>query len=276
MIAAVVLGAGLALGALATTPSWCTPQRQSPGPAAASGACHAADLDGTHGSSTRARAFAWNVGLLVAWVEWGRRSRASRPCGSNIAGASRTCPRCAGPHPRRRRSVASVVLFRALRAPVDRTAHCSAVAPAPPLRPRIDAPDAPLVGLVTVWMLGPALAAPFFNIFFSRSTGFPSRASESCSPLSTARGRSPCWRAGGGASPRRSPGAQRGAALLRAGHVRTVGGWDRRAGSGALLFPGVDRPGNEPADRPMAARPDPARAPGLVSSWRQAAADVSA
>ena len=69
-------------------------------------------------------------------------------------------------------SAASVVLFRAMREPVDRPADVTVATPTPaPASSELLRRMLPLVGLVAVWMLGSALAAPFFNIFFSREHG---------------------------------------------------------------------------------------------------------
>src|SRR5437867_1499965 len=172
-IAAAVLAAGLALGAAATTPLAAYAAAAVAG--AGSGIWRVATppiLMGLTEPSTRARAFAWNVGLLVAWGglataiagltpgwlehRWGLTHLPAMR-GALILGAAL--------------SAASVVLFR--------TAHVTAMAPAPAPDPVNGASPQEmrrmllLVSLVAVWMLGQALAAPFFNIFFSREQGLP-------------------------------------------------------------------------------------------------------
>jgi len=131
-MAAAVLAAGLALGAVATTPLAVYAAAAVAG--AGSGIWRVATppiLMGLTEPSTRARAFAWNVGLLVAWGGLGTAIAGLTPGwlehrwalthlpamrGALILGAAL--------------SAASVLLFRTLRAPVDRTAHGSAMAPA--------------------------------------------------------------------------------------------------------------------------------------------------
>ncbi|TMC67045.1 MAG: MFS transporter [Chloroflexi bacterium] len=182
-IAAAVLAVGLALGAVATTPLAVYAAAAIAG--AGSGIWRVATppiLMGLTEPSTRARAFAWNVGLLVGWGGLGTAIAGLTPGwlehrwglthllamrGALILGTVG--------------SAASLVLFRggALRGPLERTAVASA--PATPHAPALANGASPeamrrillLVSLVAVWMLGPALAAPFFNIFFSHEQGLP-------------------------------------------------------------------------------------------------------
>ena len=184
-IAAAVLAVGLALGAVTTTPLAVYAAAAVAG--AGSGIWRVATppiLMGLTEPSTRARAFAWNVGLLVGWGGLGtaiagltpgwlehRWGLAHLPAmrGALLLGAVG--------------SAASLALFRggALRGPLERTAHVTAVPPASDPAPALANGASPeamrrillLVGLVAVWMLGPALAAPFFNMFFSHEQGLP-------------------------------------------------------------------------------------------------------
>ena len=172
-IAAAVLGIGLTLGAVATTPLAVYGAAAVAG--AGSGIWRVATppiLMGLTEPGTRARAFAWNVGLLVAWGGLGtaiagltpgwlehRWGLAHLPAmrGALILGAVG--------------SAASVLLFRTLRGPLVHTADVkAAAAPAPA---SANGRMLLLVSLVAVWMLGAALAAPFFNIYFSREHGLP-------------------------------------------------------------------------------------------------------
>ena len=175
-MAAAVLAAGLAVGAVATTPPAVYAAAAVAG--AGSGIWRVATppiLMGLTEPSTRARAFAWNVGLLVAWGGLGTAIAGLTPGWLEHHGGLTHLPAMRGALILGAAlSAASVLLFRTLRAPVDRTAHGSAMAPASvPASPELMRRMLPLVGLVTVWMLGPALAAPFFNIFFSREQGLP-------------------------------------------------------------------------------------------------------
>jgi MFS family permease len=113
----------------------------------------------------RPRAFAWNVGLLVAssgvwvalagsvpdWLVAGldlERLPAIRVALLLGAGGS----------------ALSTILFALLpRFPMPRTAPAPGAAGFKPVLAVL-----PIVGFVWLWMLGPALAAPFFNIFFTR------------------------------------------------------------------------------------------------------------
>ena len=174
-IAAAVLTVGLALGAVAVTPLAIYGAAAVAG--AGSGVWRVATppiLMALTEPSTRARAFAWNVGLLVAWgglgtaiagvtSAWLERgwglARLPAVRGALIVGAVG--------------SAASLVLFRALRVPVERASLAAPGAVATPggASPHAMRETLLLVGLVAFWMLGPALAAPFFNIFFSREHG---------------------------------------------------------------------------------------------------------
>jgi predicted MFS family arabinose efflux permease len=119
---------------------------------------------------TRARAFAWNVGLLVAWAGLGTAIAGATSTGLEERWGFQRLPAlravlvlgAIG-------SIASVALFRALHPPAG--AAPAAALQASNLSPHAIRQMLPLIGLVAVWMLGPALAAPFFNIFFSRVHG---------------------------------------------------------------------------------------------------------
>src|SRR5438552_1128184 len=173
-IAAAVLGIGLTLGALATTRLAVFAAAAVAG--AGSGIWRVATppiLMGLTEPSTRTRAFAWNVGLLVAWGGLGTAIAGLTPGWLEHRGGLTHLPAMRGALILGAAlSAASVLLFRTLRAPIDRTAHGSAMAPVP-ASPELMRRMLPLVGLVAVWMLGPALAAPFFNIFFSHEQGLP-------------------------------------------------------------------------------------------------------
>ncbi len=165
--AALVAASGLALGAWVATPF---PIYAAAAVAGAGGglwrvAVSPALMRLTDGR-TRARAFAWNVGLILlsggggiavagavpGWFE--RALGVSRLGGVRLAllaGALATA--------------ASLVAFLFLRLP-----ETEAV-PRPPARGPAPVRFLPFVGVVAVWMLGAALLAPFLNIYFARRFG---------------------------------------------------------------------------------------------------------
>lgn len=173
MTAAVVLAVGLALGAWARAPLAIYGAAAVAG--AGSGIWRVATppvLMGLTGPRNRARVFAWNVGMLVAW---GGLGTAAAGAASHWLEADWGLDRlpalrialvlgAAG-------SAASLLLFRALSAPEIASDAAPPVAAAVASTRDAVRPMLPLVGLVAVWMLGPALAAPFFNIFFAREHG---------------------------------------------------------------------------------------------------------
>ena len=166
--AATVLAVGLALGAVAATPVALY------GAAALAGAGSAMwrvavgpILMALTGPRTRARAFAWNVGLLVGWGGAGTALAGATSRWLEVRWTLERLPAlrwalvlgALG-------SAASLLLFQAVRSP-EASARRGAEMDVPPAAYRL----LPLVGLVAVWMLGPALAAPFLNIFFARAHG---------------------------------------------------------------------------------------------------------
>ena len=277
--AAVVLAVGLALGAVAATPLAVY------GAAAVAGAgsgiwrvAMAPILMRLTEDRTRARAFAWNVGLLVAWgglgtaiagatsqgleVHWGlNRLQAVRAV--LVLGAIG--------------SAASVLVFRVLQVPSER-APIGAPAAAPEAK-RQSATYAmlPLVGLVAVWMVGPALAAPFFNIFFAREYGL---SIERIGFVFAAAG--VCWTL----------------AVFASGELASRVGVRRVLAASLLLFApamwglsvattvelavvlyflqGLIAPVTNPLIDQWLLGQTPLERQGVVSSWRQVAADASA
>src|SRR5438093_2992736 len=173
--AAVVLAVGLALGAVAAAPLAVYAAAAVAG--AGSGLWRVAMppmLMGLTEPGTRARAFAWNVGLLVVWgglgtalagatSQWLERGwgfeQLAAVRGALLLGAVG--------------SAASLLVFRRSRVPEGGAPVAAAAEPAAQSA-RVGTSLLAtrqlllLVGLVAVWMLGPALAAPFFNIFFAR------------------------------------------------------------------------------------------------------------
>lgn len=170
--AAAVLGLGLVLGAVTTAPVAVYAAAAVAG--VGSGLWRVAMAPILMRLTTadgRTRAFAWNVGLLVAWGGLGTvLAGASSAWIETEVGASRLAALRWTLVLGALASAASVLPFRALHVPgtgsAERAERTAATAPIGSVRHVL-----PLVGLVTVWMLGPALAAPFFNLFFSREHG---------------------------------------------------------------------------------------------------------
>lgn len=175
LLGAVILAAGLALGAMAATSAAVYGAAVLAG--AGSGLWRVAMapvLMRLTTPETRARAFAWNIGLIVvwngvgvwlagassAWLEggWGlARLPAARL--ALLLGA-------AG-------SAASALLFQAVRLEHAPTAETPPSGPTPAARPTAVRDLVVLVALVGVWMLGPALSSQFLNIFFSHQHRLP-------------------------------------------------------------------------------------------------------
>jgi MFS family permease len=277
-VAALVLAAGLSLGAVATTSVAVYAAAVVAG--AGSGLWRVATppiLMGLTDSSTRARAFAWNVGLLVAWGGLGTAIAGLTPAwlehGWGLAHlAAMRWALILGAA----LSAASVIMFRTLRGPEERTAPITAATPAPASRVRLRR-MLPLVGLVAVWMLGPALAAPFFKIFFSHEHGLPvARIGVVFAAANVA------WAlavlASGEVARRVGVGRVLSAALLLfapamlglslAGNVELA--------VALYFFQGLIAPVTNPLIDQWLLGQTPREHQGIVSSWRQVAADLSA
>ncbi len=169
MTGALVLTVGLGLGAVVTNPF---------------AVCGAAVIAGA-GSAfwrvamapvlmqltqprSRARAFAWNIGLLAAWngagvwaggaasawleTRWGLPRLAALRATLLMGAAG---------------SAASLLLYRALRLQTDPATPNAAPTAASPVDPHLAREMLPLIALLTVWLVGPALCSQFLNIFFS-------------------------------------------------------------------------------------------------------------
>jgi MFS family permease len=281
LTAATVLALGLALGAMAMTPVAIYAAAALAGIGSGMWRVVTApllmELTGPRG---RARAFAWNVGLLVAWGGFGTAIAGATSQWFEVRwGLDRLVAVRAALLLGALGSAASLVLFQALRlpserAPVDGAGHGPQPGGAGTVGWRA---VVPLIGLVAVWMVGAALVAPFFNIFFSREHG-----------LSIARtgfmfaGASVAW----------------ALAVLASGEVATRIGV-RRVLVAALLFfapamlglslagsvelamvlyvlQGLIAPVTNPLiDQWLLGQTERERR-SVVSSWRQVAADVSA
>ena len=283
-IAAAVLAVGLVLGAVVTTPLAVYAAAAVAG--AGSGIWRVATppiLMGLTEPGPRARAFAWNVGLLVGWGGLGTAIAGLTPGwlehrwslahlaamrGALILGAVG--------------SAASVLLFRTLRGPLARAAQVTAMAPAPAPDPVNGASPQEmrqmllLVSLVAVWMLGQALAAPFFNIFFSREHGLPiARIGVVFAAVNGA------WAlavlASGEAARRFGVGRVLNAALLLFGPAMlglSVAGSVQLAVT-LYFFQGLIGPVTNPLIDQWLLGQTSRERHGLVSSWRQVAADLS-
>ncbi len=172
---AAVVTVGLALGAVAAAPVAIYAAAALAG--AGSGMWRvvtAPILMGLTEPRMRARAFAWNVGLLVAWGGFGTAIAGAASQWLEVRYGFERLPAVrAALVLGAMGSAASLWPFLALR--LSAGPRPVGIAPAGPQRAGrkpIGWRDVmPLIGLVAVWMLGPALAAPFLNIFFSREHG---------------------------------------------------------------------------------------------------------
>ncbi len=175
LIGTVVMATGLGLGAVVVTPWAIYTAAAIAG--AGSGfwrAAMAPVLMRLTALPTRARAFAWSNGLIVAWSGIGVAMAGVTPAWLSARWGLAHLPAlrvalalgAVG-------SGASLPFFRALRLRAE-PAHtgppgAAASAATPDVARRI----LPLIGLIAVWLLGPALVTPFLNIFFSREHGAP-------------------------------------------------------------------------------------------------------
>jgi MFS transporter, AAHS family, benzoate transport protein len=259
--AAVVLALGLALGAIATTPSAVYAAAAAAG--AGSGMWRVATppiLMALSESGNRTRAFAWNVGLLVVW---GGLGTALAGAMSQWLGTRSTLLFGAA------LSAASLALFRKL--PVAEQ-PAPRVLPVSPTRELLL-----LVGLVAAWMLAAAVVAPFFNIFFARrhhvsieQIGFIFAVANVCWALAVI-GSGELARRVGGTRVLGSSLLLFAPALWGLSVAGTVG-----LAIALYLFQGLIGPVTNPLIDQWLLGQTPPERHGTVSSWRQVAADGSA
>lgn len=163
----LVLAAGLALGAVAAAPAPIYAAAALAG--VGSGLWRVAVgpvLMACTDQTSRARAFAWNVGLLVAWGGAGTALAGATSTWLEAGGMTRLAALRGALIASALVSLVSIVAFRFA------AAAATDVPVAPAGGPRRTPRDTlPLVALVALWMLGPALAAPFFNIYLARTFG---------------------------------------------------------------------------------------------------------
>lgn len=224
--------------------------------------------------ATRPRVFAWNVGLLIlaggggvvlaGWLPgvlertWDL-SHLAAVRAALLAGALGTG--------------LSATLFSLL----PRLGRAGG--PAGPARPGRPTPWVMLGAAVWValWMVGPALVAPFFNIYFTRTYGL------SVGVVGSGFGVAHLlWGAGVLLSGELAAriGVQRALAMTLMAFAPAM--WGLSIGGGVLvvgtmyMFQGLVSPiANPLIDQALLARVEPAKQ-GLISSWRQIAADASA
>src|SRR5207249_4434477 len=133
-----------------------------------------------------------------------------------------------------------------------------------------------LVSLVAVWMLGQALAAPFFNIFFSREQGLPI-ARIGVVFAAVGGGWALAVLASGEVARRLGVGRVLNAALLFFAPAMlglSVAGSVELAVA-LYFFQGLIAPVTNPLIDQWLLGQTPREQQGLVSSWRQVAADLS-
>jgi MFS family permease len=124
---------------------------------------------------TQARAFSWNVGLLLAsgavWT-WGAGAVPGLLGGGMTGVRAALAIGAAG-------TLLGGVVFATVRLPARADAPSSAAAPSPPrvhgiaASLAVPAPVLARVALVALWMTAAALVIPFFNLYFQREHGLP-------------------------------------------------------------------------------------------------------
>ena len=279
ILGALVLTLGLGLGAVATSPFAVY------GAAALAGVgsafwrvAMAPVLMRLTQPRARARAFAWNVGLLAAW----------NGVGVWVGGAAATWLEARWGLPRLAAlrvtllvgaagSAASLLLYQALHLPADPVTPGAPRATASPADSHLARRILPLIGLLAVWMVGPALCGQFLNIFFSHTYGL---SIERIGLVFAAA--SWCWALAVLASGElaRRVGVRRVLFASLLAFAPAIWGLSLAANVGvavALYFvQGLIAPLSTPLiDQWLLAQAPPKRQ-GAVSSWRQVAADVTA
>ena len=229
-------------------------------------------------ASTRARAFAWNIGLLAAW----------NGAGVWVGGAAVTWLEARWGLPRLTAlratllvgaagSAASFFLYRALRLSADPSTPEMPATPSTPADSHTARATLPLIGLLTVWLIGPALCSQFLNIFFSHVHRL---AIERIGLLFAAA--SWCWALAVLASGELATrvGVRRVLFASMLAFAPAIWGLSLAAHVGlavALYFvQGLIAPLATPLIDQWLLGQVPADRQGVVSSWRQVAADVSA
>lgn len=267
----LVLAAGLAAGALVTAPlaiyaaaivagSGSGLWRVAVGPV----------LMGCTDAASRSRAFAWNVGLLVAWGGIGMALAGSTSTWLESGGMTRLAALRVTLLGSAALSLLSVLAFRVAGSSAGPVAVPSGLrrAPREALLP---------VTLVALWMLGPAIAAPFFNIYFTRTFD------RSIQWIGIGMGTvSLIWALAVIASGEvaRRAGVRRMLAIVVLGFAPAMLGLTL-AGSlqlafGLYLLQGIISPVANPLIDQWLLGLVPEDRRGVVSSWRQMAADLSA
>lgn len=226
------------------------------------------------GPALRPRAFAWNVGLLVAAAGlWVALAGSIPDLLTSALGVPRLTALRLALALGAAGSIVSAVLFALL--PGERTPapERSKAAP-PPVRSAIGV--LPAVGFVWLWMLGPALAAPFLNLFFNRRLELPVA---QVGLLFAAANL--LWGAIVFASGDVATRVGRARLLMVSLAFFAPAMWGLSAASslgvavGLFMIQGAVSPMVNPLIDQLLLERVPANRHGLVSSWRNAAADLS-
>jgi MFS family permease len=276
-----VVALGLALGAIAAAPAGIYSAAALAGAGSALWRVATAPiLMRVTAPRSRSRAFAWNVGLLVAW---GGAGTAAAGAASHWLEAGAGLDRLSAIRVAlligAAASALSLPLFRSLRlgAAPDAVRLPPAAASGGSVHPVSARTLLPLVGLVGLWMLGPAIAAPFLNIYFSRVHGI---AIERIAFVFAAA--SWCWALAviGSGEVARRVGVRRLLLAAPLFFAPAMGGLSAAGSMGLAVAlyatQGLIAPMMNPLiDQWLLARTPPERQ-GAVSSWRQVAADASA
>jgi len=273
MLGALVCAGGLAAGAITTAPA---AAYVAAAVAGAGGALwrvtQAPTLMMLAPAALRPRLFAWNVGLVIGSgsvaiaIAGGTPAMLERLLGVDSITAVRLglAIGAAG-------TASSLVLFALvrLRPPV-------AGGPRPRTVLLPDSRSLAVVALIALWMLGPALPAQFFNLFFYRTFAVPVERIGFLFGVAHA------------ATALLVLGS--GELAVRAGPTRLLGGWLVLFAPAILLMPfaglygaailyflqGLSQPSANPLIDQLLMEGVPAERRGLLASWRNVAADVSA
>jgi MFS family permease len=233
-------------------------------------------MDVTEGS-LRARAFSWNVGLLVAsgagWMALAGSVSSRLLAGGSAPVSAHRAALLIGAVGT---ALAALLFARLGRGPARLPFPVAGIPDAPAPRPA----DTRLAGRalppVLLWMLAPALVAPFFNIYFNRVHGLSVGQVGLAFALAHA-GTALVLFLSGEIAARRSPAAALALwALAFAPALWLLGVADTLEWALVLYFlQGIASPAANPLIDQVLLSSTPAARRGMVSSWRNATTEVA-